>query len=283
MKNLTFCEPSYRFNPLNDFLFLRVMGEKGDEKQLLGFLNAVLARSGKKPIKSVDIIENKTLSADIKNGKSCVLDVKAVLDGGAKINIEVQLRNEHNIDRRSLFYWSRLYSEKMKAGEKYRELPDVIAVNIVDFDYPPVESVHTCFHLREDENRSVILSSALEIHFINMVRWRGLESKDILNNPLHRWLAWFDAESPPELVQEVMSMDSAIMAANEKQDFVTQEWEERDLYLRRQMAIMDYNSGMDGARREGKLEVARNAMAKGLPVEVIIDITGLSLDEIEKL
>ena len=78
-------------------------------------------------------------------------------------------------------------------------------------------------------------------------------------------------------------MDSAIMAANEKQDFVTQEWEERDLYLRRQMAIMDYNSGMDGARREGKLEVARNAMAKGLPVEVIIDITGLSLDEIEKL
>ena len=82
-------------------------------------------------------------------------------------------------------------------------------------------------------------------------------------------------------------MDSAIMAANEKQDFVTQEWEERDLYLRRQMAIMDYNSGMDGARREGRmeaqLEIARNALANELPIEVIQKITGLSLDEIEKL
>lgn len=36
-----------RINPLNDFMFLKVMGEKGDEEQLLGFLNAVLERVGK--------------------------------------------------------------------------------------------------------------------------------------------------------------------------------------------------------------------------------------------
>ncbi|MCL2834743.1 MAG: hypothetical protein FWD78_16350 [Treponema sp.] len=35
-----------RANPLNDFLFLKTMGEKGDEEQLLGFLNAVLGRTG---------------------------------------------------------------------------------------------------------------------------------------------------------------------------------------------------------------------------------------------
>ena len=82
-------------------------------------------------------------------------------------------------------------------------------------------------------------------------------------------------------------MDSAIMAANEKQDFVTQDWEERDLYLRRQMAIMDYNSGMNGARREGRmeaqLEIARNALAEGSTPQFVQKITGLSLDEIEKL
>jgi hypothetical protein len=33
-----------RRNPLNDYLFLKVMGEKGDEVQLLAFLNAVLKR-----------------------------------------------------------------------------------------------------------------------------------------------------------------------------------------------------------------------------------------------
>ena len=35
-------QPPERFNPLNDYLFLKVMGEKGNETQLLGFINALL-------------------------------------------------------------------------------------------------------------------------------------------------------------------------------------------------------------------------------------------------
>jgi len=31
-----------RLNPLNDFLFLKLMGEEGNEVQCLSFLNAVL-------------------------------------------------------------------------------------------------------------------------------------------------------------------------------------------------------------------------------------------------
>jgi predicted transposase/invertase (TIGR01784 family) len=41
--------------------------------------------------------------------------------------------------------------------------------------------------------------------------------------------------------------------------------------------------GKEQGRVDEKLQIARNALAKGLPVEVVIDITGLSLDEIEKL
>jgi len=74
-------ESSQRLNPLNDYLFYKVMGEKGDEKQLLGFLNAVLVsdkeHSRKEPIKSVEILENKAFVADIISGKSCILDWKA--------------------------------------------------------------------------------------------------------------------------------------------------------------------------------------------------------------
>ena len=44
------------------------MGEKGDEVQLLGFLNAIFGRSGKKPIESVEIIENKTFVKSILEG-----------------------------------------------------------------------------------------------------------------------------------------------------------------------------------------------------------------------
>jgi hypothetical protein len=55
-------KPLGRLNPLNDYLFVKVMGEKGDEEQLLGFLNAVLRRTGKDHLVSVEILENKTFT-----------------------------------------------------------------------------------------------------------------------------------------------------------------------------------------------------------------------------
>jgi len=166
-------------------------GEKGDEPQLLGFLNAVLGRSGKEPIESIEIKENTSFVKNVLSGKSCILDVLAVLQDGTKVNIEVQLRNEHNMDQRSLFYWSKLYSESLDEGEDYQELPNVVAINIVDFDFPAEGNTHTCFHIWEDTDPSLILSPALEIHFVNMVKWRKQREKG-LDDPLHRWLAWFD-------------------------------------------------------------------------------------------
>ena len=175
-----------RFNPLNDFLFFKVMGEKGNEVQLIGFLNAVFSNSGKELIKSVEILENQSFAADVISGKSCVLDVLAVLADGTKVNIEVQLSNQGNMDRRSLYYWSKVYFESIGEGHDYSKLPNVIAINILDFDFLPDGNVHTCFNLRDATDPSLIISQALEIHFINMVKWRKLVDRDIANNSLHR-------------------------------------------------------------------------------------------------
>jgi len=288
INNNTFTE---RLNPLNDFLFFKVMGEKGNEVQLLGFLNAVLGRSGKKSIESVEILENQSFVKDISSGKSCILDVLAVLTDGTKVNIEVQLSNQRNMERRSLYYWSKIYFESLNKGRNYRELPNVIAINIIDFSFLPEDNVHTYFNLREASNPSLILSSALEIHFINMVKWRNLVEKDIVNNSLHRWLTWFDEKSPLELVEEVVSMDSAIKAANERQTYVSQDEEARRTYWSRRKAEHDLISGLEDAREEGRdegqeaatLGIARNALAEGLPIEVVQKITGLELETIKQL
>jgi len=288
--------PFERYNPLNDFLFFKVMGEKGNEIQLRGFLNAVLEHSntyptGKNPIESVEILENQSFVKDIINGKSCILDVLAVLADSTKVNIEIQLSNQGNMERRSLYYWSKVYFEGLNEGHDYRELPNVIAINIIDFKLFPGENVHSRFNLREAKNPSLILSPALEIHFINMVRWRKQVEKDIVNNSLHRWLAWFDERSPPELVTEVVNMDSGIKAANERQAHVTQDEEARRVYWSRRKAEHDRISGLNHARREGHekgltqgLEIAaRNALAEGLSIEMVRDITGLDLETIQQL
>ena len=94
-------------------------------------------------------------------------------------------------------------------------------------------------------------------------------------------------------------MDSAIMAADRRQAFVAQDREIMDIYERRQKAQWDYASAMNSARREGmeegmekgreegmekrSTEVACNALAKGIPAELVCDITGLDMDTIASL
>jgi hypothetical protein len=83
------------------------------------------------------------------------------------------------MDKRSLFYWSREYSKGPEAGQDSEELPNVIAINIVNF-------------------------------FVDMAQFRKLRERDIRNDSLQRWPAYFDRGSPPELVAEVVKMDRAI-------------------------------------------------------------------------
>jgi predicted transposase/invertase (TIGR01784 family) len=276
-----------RYDHLNDFLFYKVMGEKGDEVQLLGFLNAVLGKTGEDRFTAVEIIENKFLTPKVIGDKSSVLDVRAVLQGKTRVNIEVQVRNEYNMDRRSLFYWSREYSESLGKGQSYGELPDVIAVNIVNFNYPPVRNSHTRFHLREDLDRDLVLTDALEIHFLNMVQYRKQRKKVLLGDPLNRWLVWLDVGSSPELLEEVIKMDSAIQAANDRMVYVTGDKEARRFYERRQIELSNFNSQLNYAREEGmekeKLEIARKMKKMGDSIKKIQAITELPAETIERM
>ncbi|MFP3043403.1 Rpn family recombination-promoting nuclease/putative transposase [Treponema primitia] len=276
-----------RLNPLNDYLFLKMMGEKGDEDQLLSFLNAVLQRTRKEPLVSVEIIENRAITAEIIGDKASILDVRAKAADGTRVNIEVQLKNLDNMDRRSLFYWSLGYTRNIEVGDDYVKLPNVIAINIVNFEYLETQDFHASFHLREDTERDYILTEALEIHFIDMVKFKRLREKDIKNDTLQRWMTYFNQDSPPELVEEIVQMDAAIQKAETKMDFVSKDKEALRAYQMRAMAMSDLTSVINKAKREGEkkkaVEIARNMKAMEMTSTQITTATGLTPEEIEKI
>jgi len=105
-----------RLNPLNDYLFLKLMGEKGDAPQCLAFLNAVLGSKGGRPVKLVKILENKTFTAEVIGEKTSILDVRVETDVGEKVNIEVQLKDLHNIEKRTLLHWGREFTKSISAA-----------------------------------------------------------------------------------------------------------------------------------------------------------------------
>jgi predicted transposase/invertase (TIGR01784 family) len=136
-----------------------------------------------------------------------------------------------------------------------------------------------------------LLTEALEIHFIDMVKFRGLLERDIRGEPLERWLTWFDRGSPEEMVEEAIRMDTGIQRAEEKMAYVSGDKEALRAYQMREMALSDWTSGINHAReegiREGKSEgiqeIARNLKKIGVPVEQIVQGTGLSIEDIARL
>jgi predicted transposase/invertase (TIGR01784 family) len=276
-----------RLKPLNDFAFQKAMGEKGDEEQLLAFLNAVLKRTGKDKLESVEILENKDLSADSVGGKAAKLDVLAKLADNTKVNIEVQLENQHNMEKRSLDYWAWNYIKGIGKGQDYIELPTVIGINILGFSYIPLDDFHTSFHIYEDRHKDYRLTDALELHFLDMVKFRRWNEKDILHDPLHRWLVYFDENSPQNLIEEVLAMDPAIQKVQNTIDLIRGDEALFRTYLSYEKAAADYTSGINGARREGReekaLEDAKNFLGMGLSPEQVAKGTGLPLDVIAKL
>ncbi|MDR1895758.1 MAG: Rpn family recombination-promoting nuclease/putative transposase, partial [Prevotellaceae bacterium] len=231
-----------RMNPLNDYLFMKYMGEKGDEEQLISLLNAILQKTGMAEIVWVKICEDKTFTANFIGDKASVLDVRARLADGTMVNIEVQVRDVKNMDRRSLFYWSKEYFQGIGSGQPYEELPNVIAINILGQEYLKIDEVHTSFHLWEDVHKDFRLTDALELHFIDMVKFRHLKNKDIENNTLHRWLTFFDKTADEATIKKILEMDQAIKKAQGIISTVQSDREMYRIYMKRELAVADYNS-----------------------------------------
>jgi predicted transposase/invertase (TIGR01784 family) len=268
-----------RLKPLNDFAFQKSMGEKGDEEQLLAFLNAVLRRTGKDCLASVEILENKDLPAAVVGGKARKLDVLAILTDNTRVNIEVQLENLYNMEKRSLDYWAGQYIKGIEKGQDYIELPPVIAINILGFEYIPLDDFHTSFHIYEDRHKEYQLTDALELHFLDMIKFRRLKDKNIVNEPLHRWLVYFDEYSPQELVEEVIKMDPAIQKVQSTLEMIQGDPALLRAYQSYEKAERDELNRINGTKRE----IARKMKGDNMPLDRIGKYTGLSIEEIAKL
>ena len=119
-------------DPKMDFVFKNIFGSEKHPNILISFLNATL--KPKDLITAVEI-KNTDLNKGYIEDKFSRLDVKATTSNNEIINIEIQLKNEYNMIKRSLFYWSKLYSEqliRMSNDNTQRELYEMRAKTLKD-------------------------------------------------------------------------------------------------------------------------------------------------------
>jgi predicted transposase/invertase (TIGR01784 family) len=263
-------------DPKNDVVFQKIFGSPENEDILISFLNALLERTEKEKIKHVEYVDTKLSDIEAVDDKIGILDVRVVTEKGIHINIEIQLINRYNMINRTLFYWSRLYSNQIKKGENYKNLNKTITINILNFNYIDSKKYHTTYHLWEDEEKTK-LTDILEIHFIELPKF--LEENPELNNSLDMWLTFLT--KPEKGVSEMG--EPAIRKAITVLDMLSRDPETVRLAELRMKQILDEKSMVEGAREEGKAEgkiesmkeIAKNALRKGADISFVVEITGL--------
>jgi predicted transposase/invertase (TIGR01784 family) len=195
------------------------------------------------------------LTPDIIGNRLSRLDVLAKTGDGTEINIEVQLKAHKNMGKRSLFYWGRTFGNALKSGKDsdYIDLPNIITINILNFEYldgEPECEFHNTYHVRNDRSGK-ILDGCLEMHFLEMPKFLRLKDKDIATNKIHRWLAFFDSNISEETLKELIEMDAGIQQAQKKIEYISNDADTYRQILLREMEVLDYNSDMSAAKREG--------------------------------
>ena len=104
------------------------------------------------------------------------------------------------------------------------------------------------------------------------------------------WAKFINAERREEF-EELAGMDTYIEAAYNHLQVISQDDKKRMEYEARQKAIRDYNEGMleshERGRKEGKEEeafnIAKKLLAKKFSLSDIVDVTGLTIEQIQHL
>ncbi|WP_432632666.1 Rpn family recombination-promoting nuclease/putative transposase [Brachyspira sp.] len=272
---------------LNDYFIRYFFGLKGDEDLLLSFINAIMIDSNFATFVSVEIINPFNLS-EKANNKESIVDLKAVTEDGIIVIIEIQTYSTKNFFERTLYYWSKNYSSTLKKGDDYPELKPVISINLIDdilFDKTD-KRMHTCYLLKE-KNSNKILTDHIQLHYVEIPKF---DKNDDIKKELKNWILFLKSNKEEDMSQ-LLKEDTIFEKAMKKYNYFTDnkdllnEYDKREAYLFYQSSLMRgaTKDGFEAGRHAEQISMAIAMKNKNMDINLISEITGLSIEAIRKL
>lgn len=295
--------PQGRLPLTSDYVFKRVFAKDENNSMLKDFLEAILDRKINKVV-----VKNPEIPKNLADERIGILDLKLDIDEDKVIDVEMQMRDEHNMKERSGVYLSKLVAEQLKAKQPYLEVKKVIAINLLNFDLFQRNSYHSIARMKFEKStpqafvnigydkEEEIATDVFEMHFIELPKF--IKKNPTCKTKLEQWL-WLLVGSNEEMVKMAVEENEEIKKTVEVLDELSMSEEERALYEYREKALLDYIDAMDYAKRKGeregiekgeragekkaKLETAKKMLEKGFSIELIKEITGLSEEQIQNI
>lgn len=289
--------------PRVDIAFKKIFGVEENKDLLISLINSIVGTEDQ--VSDVTLL-NPYNPKNFKTDKLSILDIKATNQDGKRFNIEIQISDEADYDKRALYYWAKIYTEQLKVAEDYSKLTKAIGIHILNFtSIPEVKKYHNVFHISEKET-GLLYFKDLELHTIELKKFSSNEDEELadivakVKNALDMWLAFLtrnDLLTLDNLPRELNNPDlkKAINVLS-VMNFTPEEREAYEDHLKwlrieaNTLKKYEQKGREEGiqigeARGEEKkaLVIAKNLLKAGLAKDLIAESTGLSVEEIIKL
>ena len=280
-----------------DWAIKKLLRDKANYVVLEGFISELL----KEDIKIDSILESESNRLTEENKLNRV-DILAKNTKDELLLIEVQNSPENDYFHRMLYGVSALISEYLSKGEAYSKVKKVYSINIVYFslgqgrDYiykgkVDFYGIHVSDKLEPSDLQKEVfkIEEAYEI-FPEYYVLRVNNFNDVAKDSLDEWI-YFLKNS--EIKDEFQARGLAQAKDNLKIDNLSPA--ERTAYQkyledkRYEMSVIESAEvtgelrGRKEGKKEAKIEIAKSLKARGIDINLIVETTGLNLEEIEKL
>jgi predicted transposase/invertase (TIGR01784 family) len=286
----------------SDYVFKRIFGQEENKQALKDFLESILEEE----ILKIEI-KNPEIPKNFYDSKYGVLDLKVTLNDKSIVDVEMQMKNEHNIEQRDTFYLASNYVNELKEGEPYTNCKKSIVINILNFMYYNRNEYHSVARMifeeaKEEEKVEMgykeedrYMTKYLEVHIIELPKFKIKNPK--MHTKLEEWLWLFIGSD--EKVSEASKKNKEIEKIKKKLASMSLSPEERNNYEYRLRAIRDeadaieyktkqakeegIKEGFERGIEQGLEQTAKEMLKNNFTIEQIETITKLTKEEIERL
>lgn len=281
----------YKVNPRVDLAFKKIFGVEENKDLLISLINSIVSK--KDQVKEVTLL-NPYNPKNFLNDKLSVLDIKAKGENGKMFNIEIQVTDEADYDKRALYYWSKLYEGQLKEGSRYSELNKTIGIHILNFTgITDTNEYHNVFQLR-DEKSGLIYFKDMELHTIELNKFAYNAKEELsdivkkVKNSLDIWVAFLTRNDllnknklPKELNNNELKKALNVLEVINLSDEEREEYENRLNWLRIEASAV--KRAEERGKEERNIEIAKNLLIRNIDKNIVAEATGLTVEEIEKL
>ena len=284
-----------KISPRVDIAFKKIFGVEENKDLLISLINSIVGDEDQ--VSGVTLL-NPYNPKNFRQDKLSILDIKAEGVDGKRFNIEIQISDEADYDKRALYYWAKLYTEQLKVAADYSTLSKAIGIHILNFiSIPSVEKYHNVFHITEKKS-GLLYFKDLELHTVELKKFCSNSNEELsdlvdkVKTSLDLWLAFLTRhdllkiDNLPQGLNDV-NLKKAITVL----DVMHFSLEEREVYEERLKWLRVATNtvkkaearGRDKGRVEEKKEMALGMLAARLDVNLINNLTKLTFEEINKL